>query len=115
MRNRGELSEVVQAGFEPGRIAVAPVVKRLLLRTSTERMTLAVFLKVNSAKRKTPKGGTKGAFETGRTRCLGRTRENLRQCRRCRKRHRWPVSEIQPESEEARPVARGERTAKSCG
>ena len=36
MRNRGELSEVVQAGFEPGRIAVAPEGKRLLLRTSTD-------------------------------------------------------------------------------
>lgn len=46
-----------------------------------------------SAQRKTPKGGTKGAFETGRTQRLGRTRENLPQRRRCRKRHRWPVSE----------------------
>jgi hypothetical protein len=46
-----------------------------------------------SAKRKTPKGGTKGAFETGRTQRLGRTCENLPQRRRCRKRHRWPVSE----------------------
>ncbi len=68
-------------------------------------MTLAVFPKGRSAKRKTPKGGTKGAFEPGRTRGLGRVRENLPQRRRCRKRHRWPVSETQPESEEARPVA----------
>ena len=85
----------------------------MLLRTSTERMTLAVFPKGRSAKRKTPKGGTKGAFETGRTRGLGRVRENLPQRRRCRKRHRWPVSEIQPESEEARPVAEANERPKA--
>jgi hypothetical protein len=36
MRTRGELSEVVQAGFELERIAVARAGKRLLLRTSTD-------------------------------------------------------------------------------
>jgi hypothetical protein len=40
-------------------------------------MTLAEFKILNSAQRKTPKGGTKGAFAPGRTRGLGRTRENL--------------------------------------
>jgi len=29
------------------------------------------------ARRKTPKGGTKGVFDAGRTRDLGRIRENL--------------------------------------
>jgi hypothetical protein len=29
--------------------------------------------------------------------------------------HRWPVSKMQPESEEARPVAQGERTTKIRG
>jgi hypothetical protein len=66
-----------------------------------------------SAKRKTPKGGTKGAFETGRTQRLGRTCENLPQRRRCRKRHRWTVSETQPESEEARPVAEANEQSKA--
>ena len=46
-----------------------------------------------SAQRKAPKGETKGAFEPGRTRRLGRLRENLPPRRRCRKRHRWPVNE----------------------
>jgi len=43
MRNRGELSEVVQAGFEPERIAVAPEGKRLLLRTSTDEWLWRMF------------------------------------------------------------------------
>jgi hypothetical protein len=85
----------------------------LLLRTSTERVTLAVLAWPRSAKRKTPKGGTKGAFDPGRTRRLGRVRENLPPRRRCRKGHRWPVNEKQPESEEARPVAQGKRAAKN--
>jgi hypothetical protein len=50
-----------------------------------------------------------------RTRGLGKTRENLPERRRCYKRHRWLVSERQPEREEARPVALGERAVKSGG
>jgi hypothetical protein len=49
------------------------------------RTTLAVFAG-RSAKRKTPKGGTTRAFAPGRTRGLGRTRENLSKRRRCKKR-----------------------------
>jgi hypothetical protein len=49
----------------------------LLLRTNTVRATLAGFKFLLSAQRKTPKGGTKGAHAPGRTRGLGRTRENL--------------------------------------
>jgi hypothetical protein len=86
----------------------------LLLCASTEHATLAVP-KAEFAKRKTPKGGTKGARGSGRTRGHGKARENLPRRRRCYKRHRWLVSKRQPESEEARPVARGQRTAKSGG
>jgi len=49
----------------------------LLLRTSTERVTPAASNYLRSAQRKTPKGATKGAFESGRTRGPGKTRENL--------------------------------------
>ena len=63
-----------------------------------------------------PNVGTgKRAFEPGRTRGQGKARENLSGRRRCYKRHRWPVSEKQPESSEARPVALGQRTVKSSG
>jgi hypothetical protein len=81
----------------------------LLLCASTGRATLAVP-KAGFAKRKTPKGGTNGARVSGRTRGHGKARENLPRRRRCYKRHRWLVSKRQPESEEARPVARGQRT-----
>ena len=87
---------------------------RLLLCASTEHATLAVP-NAGFAKRKTPKGGTKGARASGRTRGHGKARENLPRRRRCYKRHRWLVSKRQPESEEARPVARGQRTAKRGG
>jgi hypothetical protein len=41
-------------------------------------MTLAgLKIKVETAKRKTPKGGTKRAFAPGRPRRLGRPREKL--------------------------------------
>ena len=38
---------------------------------------------------------------------------NLPHRRRCRKRHRWPVSKMQPESEEARPVAEANERPKA--
>jgi hypothetical protein len=60
-------------------------------------------------------GPGKRAFASGRTRGPGKARENLPKRRRCYKRHRWLVSEKQPESEEARPVALGQRAAKSGG
>ena len=86
----------------------------LLLCASTEHATLAVP-KAGFAKRKTPKGGTTGARGSGRTRGHGKARENLPRRRRCYKRHRWLVSKRQPESEEARPVARGQRTTNRGG
>jgi hypothetical protein len=47
MRNRGELSEVVQAGFELERIAVARAGKWLLLRTSTDAEAFKGWLRRN--------------------------------------------------------------------
>jgi len=115
MRNRFQSSEVTRGGFGPCANRSCPKGNRLLLRTSTVRTTLATsddgLPATGLAKRKTPKGGTTGAFGTGRTQRLGRTR-TLPQRWRCRKRHRWPVSKMQPESEEARPVAPGERSDK---
>ena len=49
------------------------------------------------------------------TNSLGKAPETFRCAGDPDKRDRWTVSRMQPESEEARPVARGERTAKSCG
>jgi hypothetical protein len=71
--------------------------------------------KRRSAKRKTPKGGTKGAFDPGRTRRLGRTREKLSAKPAMSKKAPLACEETQPESEEARPVAQGERADKIRG
>ena len=115
MRSRGQSSKVVCGRFRPAGESQWP--RGLTVVTAHQHGTddSGGLRKRRSAQRKTLKGGTKGACGPGRTRDRGRIRENLPPCRRCRKRHRWPVSEKQPESEEARPVARGERTVKSRG
>ena len=88
---------------------------RLLLRISTVRTTLADSSSNDDRPVKTAERRTKRAGAPGRTRGLGRFRENLPSAGDPAKRDRWAVSEKQPESEEARPVASGERTAKSGG
>ena len=105
MRSRFKPSKVAQGRFRPLREWQLPKGQMVVTAHQHGTNDSGGFRKRKSAKRKTLKGGTKGAFEPGRTRGLGKVRENLPQCRRCRKRHRWPVSETQPESEEARPVA----------
>ena len=90
--------------------------KRLLLRISTARMTLADSkTKKETRQKKIVERRTKGASEPGRTFGQGKTGEKLPERRRCYKRHRWLVSEKQSEREEARPVASGKRIAKSDG
>lgn len=115
MRSRGQSSEVVCGRFRPADESQWPRGPTVVTAHQHGTDDSGGLRKRRSAQRKTPKGGTKGACGPGRTRDRGRIRENLPPCRRCRKRHRWPVSEKQPESEEARPVARGERTVKSRG
>jgi hypothetical protein len=67
MRNRGELSEVVQAGFEPGRIAVARAGKRLLLRTSTDEWLWRMFRETEAPpnERRRKAGQTERLFREG--------------------------------------------------
>jgi hypothetical protein len=96
MRSRSEPGQVARAGFGFERIAVTQRVE-VAAASSTGRAALAVAAR-RSAKRKTPKGGTKRAFVPGRTPGQGKARENLPGRRRCYKRHRWPVSEERPES-----------------
>ena len=106
IRSRFKSSQVAQGRFRPLSEWQLPKGQSVVTAHQHGTNDSGGFRKRKSAKRKTLKGGTKGAFEPGRTRGLGRVRENLPQRRRCRKRHRWPVSETQPESEEARPVAK---------
>jgi hypothetical protein len=113
-RSRCQSSEVTHGQFRPVSESQLPRGQTVVTAHQHGMNDSGGLQLRRSAKRKTPKGGTKGAFEPGRSRRPGMAREKLPQGRRCRKRHRWAVSEKQPESEEARPVARGERTAKSC-
>ncbi len=57
----------------------------------------------------------KRSARIGKTTRLGRFREKLPGAGDVEKEHRWTVNKTQLESEEARPVVPGERTAKSGG
>ena len=115
IRSRCQSSEVEQGRFRPLHESQLPRGQTVVTAHQHGTSDSGGLRKRRSAKRKTPKGGTKGAFDPGRTRRLGRTRENLPQGRRCRKRHRWTVNQKQPEREEARPVAQGKRADKIRG
>jgi len=66
----------------------------LLLRISTGQATLAGSnLKIGTAQRKPPKGGTNGAHEPGRARRLARGVKNLPSAGDPVKRDRWTVRE----------------------
>ena len=84
IRNRSEPGQVVRASFESGRIAVTQRVDGCYCVSARTRDS-GGFLHRETARRKTPKGGTKGAREPGRTRDPGKIRENLPEGRRCEK------------------------------
>jgi hypothetical protein len=76
MRSRSKPSQVPQAGFGLERIAVTQRVHGCYC-ASARTGDSGGSANAGSAKRKTPKGGTNRAFAPGRTRDLGRIRENL--------------------------------------
>jgi hypothetical protein len=92
IRSRSEPSQVTQAGFGPERIAVTQRVRGCDCASSTEQAAPAVTIADKTTER-----WTKGEPGTGRTRCLGKTRENLPNAGDPFVKDRWPVSERQPE------------------
>ena len=115
MRNRSEPSQVAQAGFEPERIAV------------TQRVIGCYCASARA-------GDSGGSAKSGVSQTKDAERRDKVSARNREGHEAWagpvktfrnagdvkndtagPVSERQPESEEARPVARGERAVKSGG
>jgi hypothetical protein len=68
-----------------------------------------------SAKPKSPKGGQRESPGPGRIRVAARFDETSKAPAMRETTHRWLVSQRQPERSEVRPVARGQRIAKSGG
>jgi hypothetical protein len=96
IRSRSEPSQVIQAGFEPERIAVTQRVFGCYC--APERGGQLWRFRRRDLPKKSIERWTKRAFASGRTRGPGKVRETLPKRRRCYKRHRWLVSERQPES-----------------
>ena len=87
----------------------------MLLCASTERSALAAVELNDPPKPKSPKGGQREPPDPGRIRVAARFEETSRTPAMRETTHRWLVSQRQPERSEVRPVARGQRTAKSGG
>ena len=87
----------------------------MLLCASTERSALAAVVPNDPPKPKSPKGGQRKSPGPGRIRVAARFDETSRTPAMRETTHRWLVNERQPERSEVRPVARGQRTAKSGG
>ena len=115
MRNRSGPSQVVQAGFELGRIAVTRrVIGCYCASARTDDSGGVKNKKLEPPSERRRKAGQKGRpHREGHAGWAGRVK-NFR-APAMLKRHRWAVNERQPESEEARPVARGERAVKNSG
>jgi hypothetical protein len=96
MRNRSEPGQVAQAGFELERIAVTQRVFGCYC--APERGGRFWRFRKRDLPKKSIERWTKRTCALGRTRGPGKARENLPERRRCYKRHRWLVSERQPES-----------------
>jgi hypothetical protein len=115
IRSRCQSSEVAQERFRL--LSESQLPKGHTVVTAHQHGTYdsGGLRKRRSAKRKTLKGGTKGAFDPGRTRRLGKAREKPSAKPAMSKKAPLACEEKQPESEEARPVAQGERTDKIRG
>jgi len=105
IRNRSQPEQVVQAGFEPERIAVTQRVIGCYCASARGGRLWRGQSTVCHRPKKITERWTNRAHAPGRTRRRGRSRENLPSAGDVINQHRWPVNEKQPESEEARPVA----------
>ena len=77
LRNRSEPGQVVQAGFEPERIAVTQRVNGCYCVSARCRRLWRIQSKRWTRPMKPAERRTKGAQAPGRTRRLGKSRENL--------------------------------------